>query len=418
MASGKNNQGNKRRRVGNTTIRTKQSVISNLTKVPVSIVRVGSLEEEDVMCHVKEAIDDVGGARSVVENGDLVLIKPNFVAPRRSNTGTTTNLAIIREVINEVKDLGGQPIIGESAARREFDPEIVFKVIGIREFAKKEGVKFVDLEKEERVTIEVPRGVLFKKIKFPRVVVESDVLISIPKLKTHCWTTVTLAMKSLWGLLPMVERTRGHFFGLDQGIVDVNKVVEQDLIVVDGTVGMDGDRSPSRGNPVELGVLVAGKDAVAVDITCCKIMGVDPDSVKHLKIALQQIERPEVIEIIGEPIDDVRKPFRTPRVGLSEKVFWQNVYRIDHILTKIICRPVSVFPFALSMVGTLPKVDQKRCDACGVCREICPTDAIDVKSVAKINRFTCAKCVCLQCVEACPVGAIEFVKSRWLRWIH
>jgi len=399
------------------TIRTRQSALSHSTDAPVSVVKVGILEEEDIMCHVKEAVNNVGGMRSVVHNGDLVLIKPNLVAPRLSSTGTTTDLAITREVINEVKDAGGNPIIGESPARREFDPETVFRVIGIREFAKKAGVKFIDLEKEERVATKVPGGVIFKEIKLPRVVVESDVLVAIPKMKMHCWTTVTLAMKNLWGLIPMVERTRGHFFGLDQGIVDVNKVVKQDLIVVDGIVGMDGDQAPSRGRPVELGALVAGKDAVAVDLTCCNMMGVDPDNVKHLKIAIQQIGRPEAIQIIGE-IDDLKRPFDIPRVGLSRKLFWQNIYRIDHVLTKVVGRPVSIFPFALVMVGTMPTVDEARCDACGVCRNVCPTNAIDVKGVAKINRSKCAKCVCLQCIEACPNDAIEFVTPRWVRWIH
>jgi len=374
---------------------------------PVSVVRVRDPEDkEDVMRHVKEAIENIGGMGSIVKNGDIVLIKPNFAGPRPSNTGTTTNLAMIKEVTNEVRDFGGKPILGEYPAARDHDPDIVFKVLGIREFAKKAGIEFLDLEKTERVTVEVPKGVLFKKLKLPRIVAESDVLISLPKMKTHTFTKVSLGMKNLMGIIPMVERTRTHVYDLDQGIVDINKVVKQDLILVDGTVAMEGN-GPFEGDPVKLGVLVAGKDVVTVDTVCCQIMGIDPETVKHLKLAFEQIGRPE-IEVIGE-MTGIRKSFTIPdplRKGRNTILFLA-----DHTSTKILGKPVSILPYSVRLLGRLPEVDVKKCTRCGLCLDLCPVKAIAMESVAKINYAKCVRCMCQLCVESCPANAIK-KKSR------
>jgi len=378
--------------------------ISRPSPSPVSVVRVlNPKDEKEVMRHVSEAIDNIGGMRSIVKNGDSVFIKPNFAAPRPPDIGVTTSLAVIKEVINEVMDSGGKPVMGESPATRDFDPDIVYKLLGIREFAKKVGIEFVDVEKSEKVTVEVPGGVLFKKLKLPRIVAESDVLISIPKMKTHMFAKVSLGMKNLIGAIPIVERLRAHLSGLEQGIVDINKIVKQDLVVVDGTIAMEGN-GPFEGDPVKLGVLVAGRDVLAVDSVCCQIMGIDPESVEYLRMAFEQIGRPEV-EVIGETISDISHSFVIPdalRKGRNTLLVL-----VDNVFTKILGRPVTTLPFSLRLLGRMPEVDESKCNGCGSCRDACPVGAIEMERVAKINYAQCVRCMCLICIESCPTNAIE-----------
>lgn len=373
----------------------------------VSVVKVHDIySKEEIMLRVKEVINKVGGMQSFVKNGEKVFIKPNFVGPRSSSTGTTTDFAIIEEVINEVRDVGGIPVLGESPGRREFDPNMVFEVLGVKDFAQKMNVKFVDLEKEGKTTVHVPNGIVFHKLKIPKLIAESDVLISLPKMKTHNWTTVTIALKNLMGILPLAERMKAHFHGLAQGLVDINKAVKQNLVVVDGIIAMEGKGSPLFGEKVKLGVLVAGDNPVAVDRVCCYIMDIDPWKVEHLRLALQQIGMPK-LHVVGEKIPNVRRKFRVPCTEKRSAVFLQTLYRVDYVLTNFLRKSASIFPLANMLVGNKLKVDPNRCSGCGFCEKICPIGAITVRSTAKIDSSKCARCQCLRCIEACPNQAIK-----------
>jgi uncharacterized protein (DUF362 family) len=233
----------------------------------VSVVKTQVQDEDAFRKDVQKAIDLVGGMQRVVKPGDTVIIKPNFFGPRLSSDGATTNLTMLQEIVEEVAERRATPVIAEGPFRT-YNTRVVFRTVGVDRLAKNLGVELVDLNDAENVEVNVPLGKALKKIKIPKIVLDSDVLINVPKMKTHHLTTVTLGMKNLKGVLPGVEKQQSHIHGIHQSIVDINKTVTADLTVVDGTIAMEGV-GPTFGDPVELGVIVAGKNVVDVDKVCC-----------------------------------------------------------------------------------------------------------------------------------------------------
>jgi uncharacterized protein (DUF362 family) len=159
------------------------------------------------------------------------------------------------------------------------------------------------------VKLEVPDGEALRTVKVPRVVVESAV-VSAAKLKTHSATSVTLGLKNMFGLLPDKFKGKYHAMGISKVVVDVNAVVKPVLTVVDGFVGMEGS-GPVGGDPVRMDLIVAGRDVVAVDATCCRIMGFDPRKVKHILRAHERgLGEVDDVEVVGESVASVMRRFK------------------------------------------------------------------------------------------------------------
>lgn len=368
----------------------------------VAVVKVPSIvDEERVGRAVRKAIDLVGGMRGIVEKSDCVIVKPNFFGPRSSLHGATTSLAVVREIVEEIFECGAEPIIAEGPFRF-YNADVVFNVLGVKKFAQDLGIKLVNLNKEPSVEVEVPLGKALRKIKVPKVVLDADKLVNVPKMKTHHLTTVTLGMKNLKGVLPGAEKQKSHIYGIHQSIVDINKTVKSDLIVVDGIVAMEG-MGPTFGDPVELGVVVAGKNVVDVDRVCCELMGVDPLHVEHLRLAVEEGLGSSDVEVVGEDLESIKRKFKIPREG-GTYLFLSNVaQRFDRLMYRFSGK--NIFPFLSAMFGKRPRIDKKKCVRCGICEKVCilSPPAINCKT-GKISH----RCVdCLLCMEQCPKNAIS-----------
>jgi uncharacterized protein (DUF362 family) len=138
--------------------------------------------------------------------------------------------------------------------------------------------------------------------------------VSMPKMKTHHWAGVTLSLKNMFGVVPGScygwPKNVLHWAGINQSILDINAAARPDFAIVDGVVGMDGN-GPIQGSPKASGVLVLGNDPVAVDATCCRIMGLAPERVKYLAQAGTLLGHLETVKIqqLGENIASVMTPF-------------------------------------------------------------------------------------------------------------
>jgi uncharacterized protein (DUF362 family) len=144
---------------------------------------------------------------------------------------------------------------------------------------------------------------------------DADVLISMPKLKTHHWAGVTLSLKNLFGIMPGVcygwPKNELHWRGIENSIVDIALTRTPELAIVDGVVGMEGD-GPLAGQARQLGAIIMGNDPLAVDATCCRLMQFDPDKVGHLKLGAFHrlgLLKEEKIQQIGAPIAELARPF-------------------------------------------------------------------------------------------------------------
>lgn len=234
----------------------------------------------DIKEITKEAIRRTGFQ---VAKDARVLIKPNIVTAKPANTGVTTHPEIICGVVEFLLDRGVKDIcIGESAWTG-CDTETAFRVCGIYQIGQCYGVDVANFEKEND-TVEVNISGTKEKIRLHRKAAEADVLINLPVLKTHPYTVLTLGMKNLKGCLPDSEKRRFHRKNLDEYIVYLNKVLKSDLCVMDAILGLTGG-SAMWGETLNLGLVLAGRDVVAVDSVACSLVGIAPEEIDHIRMA-------------------------------------------------------------------------------------------------------------------------------------
>jgi uncharacterized protein (DUF362 family)/Pyruvate/2-oxoacid:ferredoxin oxidoreductase delta subunit len=366
----------------------------NAPTYDVVTVRTG----DDIGAATRQAITLLGGMPAVLAGRRVALLKPNFVAGRPARTGATTSLDLIAAVAAAVHAAGATPLLCEFPGT-EFDVEATYTILGLEEFCRRHEiglVRRVDQWRELR-----PAGARrLKRFHVPAQLAEAC-LINLPVLKTHVVSGMSLAMKNLMGLLPREDRRAMHTFGLQQSIVDLNRGVRPDLSIVDGSVGQQGE-GPLYGHAANLGVLVAGRDSLAVDLTCCRLVQVDPLTIGHLRRGLAQLG-PRQPRLLGDPVVPAA-PFAVPRVHpLYRFVFWL-MYPLDYPYQRLTGTHLCTALYNTGLVGTRPQIVKEACTRCGICVQTCPLPNVIDLTTLRVNPQTCARC--LLCYEACPQGAM------------
>jgi len=246
--------------------------------------------------------------------GKTVLLKPNFVGLDPLGA-VNTHPAVVAAARESFLKLGAaQVLIGDGPAL-DRDTEAIVESVRLREYTGPLQRTFVDLNIDdvERVPLKT-RASRLNELYLPKTVLRADFVVSMPKLKTHHWAGVTLSLKNMFGIVPGGcygwPKNVLHWAGIDNSILDINAAVRPDFAIVDGINGMEGN-GPIQGTPKRADVLVFGNDPVAVDATCCRIMGLAPEKVRYLAGAgtLLGHLKMEKIEQLGESIASVRTPF-------------------------------------------------------------------------------------------------------------
>ncbi len=246
-------------------------------------------------------------ADEVLSKEKPILIKPNYINARHPSTGITTDSRVIEGVAkflrqNDMKEV----IIGEGSGFA--DTLEAFRVAGVDAVAERWNVKMVDLNKDEFIEVIPQNPLALKRVKIAKTALESTI-ISVPKLKPHRMAGVTLSLKNMMGAVKPKGSIHNH---LSQKIVDLVSIIKPSVAVIDGIIAGEGHET--SGNPVEMNLVIAGTDPVAVDAVGAAVMGIPPENVRHLRLADETglgTCRLEQIEIIGEPIEKVKKKFRT-----------------------------------------------------------------------------------------------------------
>jgi len=391
----------------------------------VSIVRCPSYRPDEVQKAVAAAVDYLGSLGRFVKPGDRVLIKPNLYQNKPPTKAVTTHPAVVTAVIRLVREAGGIPAIGESKLRRNA------KKTGIQEVAAAEGVELIDFV--EPVVVTKKEGV-FKRFEIAKQVLEADVVINLPKVKTHRMTTLTLSVKNLYGCIPRYRKTQRHMEifkyrpkrGAVQSIWDlwINKeyfalmlvelyeVLRPALTIADGVISMEG-YGPKLGDPRQVGLIMAGTDCIELDTVIAELMGVPAEEVLTLEVARKWnkgITDLRQITVVGEDLEKVRVRDLKPSVFQEDTADY-----LQRILYK----------FYDTFMTTRPAVDPKKCTLCGICETNCPTQVITRKKaearfpeakgspqeVLAINYENCIRCY--TCQVDCPEGAIS-VQEGWL----
>jgi len=282
-----------------------------MSKTAVSIVKTSSKPEyADIRKAVEEALSMIGGIKDIIKPGHLVLVNPSWVAPPvEREAGCITIPEIPQALADIIKEMGARPVIAESSAVG-VDTDKVIESSGYSDL-REMGYEVVNLKKTQSVRLPTMNGKVFDTVECWWVAQEADVIISVPKLKTHDQTEMTCAIKNLKGLLTDTEKRAMHREGVFEGVVDLLTALRPKLAVVDAVICQEG-LGPMFGKPVEMNLVVAGKDLVAVDSTCARLIGYDPTetlltvNAATRKLGVMDLEK---IDVVGEPLDMVKRRF-------------------------------------------------------------------------------------------------------------
>lgn len=272
---------------------------------PIGSARVAVVRADSYDGPLEELVLD--GLRSIGAEvgGRSVLLKPNLVE-YDAQTVINTDPRLVAATVLAFRRLGATSVVvGEGPGHRR-DTQFVGDSSGLFDALGRVDAPFVDLNTAPLV--EVPLRSSFTSLAtlwLPQPVVAADIVVSMPKLKTHHWAGATLSLKNCFGCVP--GRVYGwpknvlHWAGLEQAIVDVAAAVRPELQIVDGVVGMQGD-GPIRGTPISSSVLIFGSDPVATDTTAATVMGLDPAKIRYLADAARFLGQghPEGIRQEGE----------------------------------------------------------------------------------------------------------------------
>jgi uncharacterized protein (DUF362 family) len=292
---------------------------------------------------------------------------------------------VVRAVAEHVLDAGGKPIIGDSPSR-EFTKgrlEKVYETSGMSFVAAELGIELNYDTKSKK--IKIPNGKKLKKAPIGNFVLNADKIIALPKLKTHSLMIMTLATKIMYGAVPGLTKARYHsmYFtrkSFSDMLLDVLSVVPPDLIIMDGVIAMQGD-GPFSGDPLELGVIMASTNAVAMDLAICKMLNIEPIGIPTLKRA----------KIRGLWLKNIDYPLLTP------KDVYNPTFRLPSSAS---------YPLTDDEPPRRVPVPQKNCTGCGDCEIVCPKNAIKlINNYARVDYRLCIRCYC--CHEVCSERAIK-----------
>jgi uncharacterized protein (DUF362 family) len=287
--------------------------------------------EKQIADAVRKAIELAGGLPSKIGKGDTVIIKPNIVADKPPEAAVDTDTRVCKAIADMLKEKGARPIIAESASVG-ITSEAAMQASGYFDL-QKQGYEVVNLKAKgiELVKVQVPKGKSLKEVDLPKIVVEAKAIIDVPKMKTHDQTLVTLSLKNMKGVLQDSWKRKFHTtIGIMQGVADLNTVVKPDLCVVDGILAMEG-LGPVFGTPVEMDLIIAGKDPVAVDAVTSEIMGFAPVDYSIVHVAAMTgvgEDNLKKIEVVGEPIAKVKRKFQTSVEAIEKQIPFPAGFRV------------------------------------------------------------------------------------------
>ncbi|MFA5772337.1 MAG: DUF362 domain-containing protein [Thermoplasmata archaeon] len=367
----------------------------------VSIVKCEDYAKADAA--VRKAAELIGGMKKIVKKDDTVLLKPNVLMPKPPEAAVTTHPEIIRTMINLVKEAGGIPVIGDGCGSA-YSTSTAFKASGIEEIANENGVELINFEKSGMYKLDNPNGEILKSVIVAKPVIDADVIISLPKLKTHMLTIYTGAVKNFYGAIPSTMKRHTHYTAtssekFSEAVVDIYSMIKPDMAIMDGILGMEGS-GPSAGKPIKSNLIAAGYDCVSVDAVCSAIIEFEPLKIHTTRIASSRglgEGRLENIEIVGESIKNVKIRFKKPA----------GYYKIiNYIPQSVACTAKVIIP------KRMPFILEDKCIKCHACEKACPVQAILIGEKGKISKIDRRKCVlCYCCHEMCPNKAIA-LKSR------
>jgi len=357
-----------------------------------------SYEQHGIDSAVRALFDHFGGVGNFIKPGDNVLLKVNLVMGGKPERCITTHPSVVRSVARAVLDAGGRPVIADSPGIDPFARAA--RKSGFTDVADELSVPCVELT--DPVPLHVTEGASFHKIDVARRALDSDVIINMPKMKTHGQMLLTLGVKNMFGCVVAQRKAEWHHsVGMDRDLfasllIDVWNGLRPAFTIIDGVIGMDG-YGPSSGNPFPYGVIAGARDALVMDFWLCVMLGV-----RFADFPLWRAASKRKMQQCAIDEEDLAGDFPV-------KHKWNGV-DIPKLCSMSVLPFLSLIPFGRSLEHSLtsrPAQVADLCIGCGKCVAVCKSEAVS-QNGAKLtfNYKKCIRCYC--CHEMCPVRAIEF----------
>lgn len=366
----------------------------------VSMQHCDSYEQHRLQGALVSLLEPLGGIERFVAAGQRVLLKPNMLAGKPPEAAVTTHPALVQAVAGLVKKAGGIVLVGDSPGIGLF--EQVARKTGIKAAVEASGATLVPFDQTRQITA----GGVFRRLELAEVYLDADVVINLPKLKTHEMMTLTCGVKNLYGAVVgpakaglhlTAGRSKELFAGLLLEIAQARPVA---LTIVDGIVAMEGN-GPNSGTPRHLGMLLAGEKPVAVDTVAAQLAGIP-----HRMLPVEQEARRRGLS--GSSLDQIRLVGKLPLMPAEPPFTLPDGLDLQFGL------PAFIKPILRDSLSPLPCADPQRCVLCGICRDACPPQAITLtKNALKVDSGRCIRCWC--CRELCPHHALVLKKGVALK---
>lgn len=369
-----------------------------MNDIPVAITRCRSYDREAVISAVRSAWESIGIPELT---GKRILVKPNILTDALPQKAVTTDPRFVEAVCTIILELGGKPMIGDSPGlhRKGFRPTDC----GIMQICESLDIPWVDFTAETRELVN-EHAVVQRSFTAASAALEADLIINLPKMKTHQLMYATGAVKNLFGLIPGLGKSPFHLRypkrdDFADMLLDLHGVLPPVISIMDAVIAMEGP-GPSSGTPKPVGAVLVSEDALALDLCMAYLMHEHPKDIPVLK----QAHKRELLSSLDH--EQLRFPLLRPeevRPEHFEKIARAAQTGMVHVIAQHVR---SVFTPA---AAPAPIIDDEKCILCGNCAEICPAHALRIRGqegaqTMSLDTDLCIRCYC--CHEICPVQAM------------
>ncbi len=357
-----------------------------MSKVIISDVQNNKISE------IIKNVFEIFGVEDKVKD-KKVLVKPNILGPFPPERGVTADPRIISAIVQELKNCRSKEIVvGDNSGSIHFDPLKIAKITGI--FDASDGC-YRNIAREV-VGVKV-ESKFIEELFISKIVKEADYVINVPKFKTHMLTTITGAIKNMFGIIPGGKKAQLHTLNRSiaefaELLIDIYQIRIPDLNIMDAIIGMEG-AGPTNGKIRIINKIISSDNGISLDSVMAAMMGLKPNTIELLQIAKERnLGEIDISNIIIDGELKAISGFKTPKNGLLRKII------------------KAVVPHIFDLNKVIPIVDHNKCKICKKCIEVCPVLAMNLTNkFPEVDRKKCISCFC--CDEHCPYGAI--ILSSW-----
>lgn len=364
----------------------------------VSVVPCQGYDLECIRQAVTAALAPLGGMPAFVRPGMRVLLKPNLLTAAAPERAITTHPAVVQVVAHLVQAAGGEVLIGDSPDASSTALPGVWRKTGMAGAADAAGAALLAFEGVSWVQL------AGRDYFIARPVTEADLVIDLPKLKTHALTLYTGAVKNLFGVIPGARKKDVHIRApglpdFSRELANLLELVRPGLTILDGVEGLEGEGPGASGTLHAYGVMAASADPVALDTVITRGMGFKPGEVLHLAQAGAR----------GLGVSDLHRIQVAGGQGLPD--FGRlDLPRSSWVMQRI---PSWLSVPVRGLIKLTPRIDARACKGCGKCSAVCAGGALAPGKPPRLDPARCIGCMC--CGEVCPQGAIHPQRPRLAR---